>query len=118
MKGQSAGTDIDSLKFTTQNLSQELLEMKKMLTEMHQSASEKDSEIIKLNMNLAGEKKKAQEVLRASRSKLLASQSSKSHSQDTRNRFENRLNIHGSPSYDFENTTAILGMADDNFIAT
>lgn len=88
---------------------------------MHLSATDKDSEIIKLNIHLAGEKKKAQDVMnRASRGKLVGSNSQKSHSLDTRNRLENKLYNGNSPQieYNFENTTGILGMTDDGFVAT
>lgn len=87
---------------------------------MQSSAQEKDTEIIKLNMHLAGEKKKTQDFLRASRGKLIQSQSSKSHSLDTRTRFENKLmgsNFSPDIEYNFENT-GILGMADDGFVSS
>lgn len=119
--GPQPTNDIDTLKTTTHNLTKELVEMKKMLQDMQTSAQEKDSEIIKLNMNLAGEKKKTQDFLRASRGKLIQSQSSKSHSLDTRTRFENKLiasNYSPDIEYNFENTTGILGMGDEGFVSS
>ena len=50
---------------TTDNLGSELREMRKQIQEMQMNGSEKDTEIIKLNMHLADEKKKTQDFIRS-----------------------------------------------------
>ena len=44
------------------SLGNELREMKKLITDMQMSGSEKDSEIFKLNLHLAEEKRKMMEL--------------------------------------------------------
>jgi hypothetical protein len=82
---------------------------------MQQSTQEKDSEIFKLNMYLAGEKRKGHETFTNPKG-LNSSASYRSHSQETRHRFEPKGQ---SPQveYNFENT-GILGMSSDNFVST
>jgi len=61
-------SDLDSVKLTTETLGNELKQLRKQLHEMQMNGSEKDAEIIKLNMHLADEKKKTQEAKRGQRS--------------------------------------------------
>ena len=48
--------ELDEIKVTTQSLTHELGTMRKLIEDMHISASEKDAEIIKLRMHLGDEK--------------------------------------------------------------
>lgn len=54
----ATASDIDHIKLTTATLGQELREMRSQLQDMQLHGSEKDAEIIRLNMHLADEKKK------------------------------------------------------------
>ena len=58
----------DHIKLTTATLGQELREMRSQLQDMQLHGSEKDAEIIRLNMHLADEKKKIQEIIRTNKS--------------------------------------------------
>ena len=51
--------ELDEIKVTTQTLTNEISSMRKMIEDLHISASEKDAEIIKLRMHLGDEKAKS-----------------------------------------------------------
>ena len=51
--------ELDEIKATTTSLTHEISSMRKLIEDMHISASEKDAEIIKLRMHLGDEKAKS-----------------------------------------------------------
>jgi uncharacterized coiled-coil DUF342 family protein len=60
--------EIQTIKQTTDTLGNELKEMRKQIMDMQMHGSEKDAEIIKLNMHLTDEKKKIQDIARSQKS--------------------------------------------------
>lgn len=67
--------ELDEIKVTTQSLTQEIGSMRKLVEDLHISASEKDAEIIRLKMHLGDEKAKSR-MRQASQASLL------NHSKD------------------------------------
>lgn len=55
---------MEKIREKTDNLNQELKEMKRLIQDMQMNGSEKDAELIKMNMHLLDEKKKMQELYR------------------------------------------------------
>jgi predicted metalloenzyme YecM len=50
--------EINEIKTTTNQLTNDMRDMKKLIEDLQMSLSEKDAEIIKLNMHLGDEKKR------------------------------------------------------------
>mmetsp|Transcript_41181 Transcript_41181/g.39682 ORF Transcript_41181/g.39682 Transcript_41181/m.39682 type:complete len:101 (+) Transcript_41181:1057-1359(+) len=61
---QHNSEELVHIKTTTQNLTKDMKIMKKLIEDLHMSISEKDAEIIKLNMHLGDEKKRFQTFIR------------------------------------------------------
>ena len=51
--------ELDEIKVTTQSLTQDIGSMRKLIEDLHISASEKEAEIIRLKMHLGDEKAKS-----------------------------------------------------------
>lgn len=62
--GNTNVDDISEIKQTTQNLSKEMRNMKKLIEDLQMSVNEKDAEIIKLNMHLGDEKKRFSNLIK------------------------------------------------------
>lgn len=56
--------EMNKIREKTDNLNQELKEMKRLIQDMQMHGSEKDAELIKMNMHLMDEKKKMQDLQR------------------------------------------------------
>ena len=56
---QMSQFELDEIKATTTSLTHEISSMRKLIEDMHISASEKDAEIIRLRMHLGDEKAKS-----------------------------------------------------------
>mmetsp|Transcript_24678 Transcript_24678/g.30783 ORF Transcript_24678/g.30783 Transcript_24678/m.30783 type:complete len:118 (+) Transcript_24678:1139-1492(+) len=67
--------ELDEIKVTTQGLTHELTSMRKLIEDLHISASEKDAEIIRLKMHLGDEKAKSRTTRQGSQVSLHKNQS-------------------------------------------
>ena len=63
--------ELDEIKVTTQTLTNEISSMRKMIEDLHISASEKDAEIIRLRMHLGDEKARSRMRATTSQTSLL-----------------------------------------------